>query len=401
MPVSVSRPAALVISPEAPYPLDGGGALRTASLLHALADRYEVDLLAFRHPGQRILENLPPDLVRSTGLIELRAHANTVPARVMRNAGRLLRGVPPLVDRFSGYESAIARELEGKAYDTVLLEHFWSASYIPLVRRFARRVILDLHNVESAWHASCAAASAFPQSLMHRGFGRAALRLEQRWLPLFDIVLTASSGDADRVRAIAPQSRVCIYPNAIPFRETIAVDQEFAIAFSGNMEYEPNRDGVDWFLREVWPGLKARFPSLGLQLIGKNDHALSAAARTTPGVTATGWIADPFARLSAVQVCIAPLRSGSGTRLKIIEAWAAQRAVVSTGIGAEGLDAVDGESILLADSAELFGAAVTRLLLDEALKQKIAKTGRELYLQKYTWNVVSRTLNGCLDSPIS
>jgi glycosyltransferase involved in cell wall biosynthesis len=118
-------------------------------------------------------------------------------------------------------------------------------------------------------------------------------------------------------------------------------------------------------------------------------------------VAATGWIADPFASLSAVQVCIAPLRSGSGTRLKIIEAWAAQRAVVSTGIGAEGLDAVDGESILLADSAELFGAAVTRLLLDEALKQKIAKTGRELYLQKYTWNVVSRTLNGCLDSPIS
>ena len=393
-----------MLSPEAPYPLDGGGALRTASLLQHFSRDYDVDLIVFQHPGQIIVPALPPGLVRSALTVELRRHSNRFAAKAQRNAGRILRRHPPLVDRFSGYEAEIASHLAGQAYDVAVLEHFWTASYLPLIRRFAQRTVLDLHNVESRWHGSCAEASSFPHAAMHRCFARAAETLEKKWLPLCDLALAASAQDAGRLRALAPDLPVCIYPNAIPFRETEprpAKPSEFVIAFSGNMEYEPNRAGLLWFVTRVWPDLRKRFPALALRLIGKNAQTLPVSVRAAAGVACTGWVADPFVSLEGAELCIAPLLSGSGTRLKIIEAWAAGRAVVSTSIGAEGLAAVDGDSILIADQPVAFADAISRLLLDPPLRQKIANAGRELFQQKYTWNVVSKTLSACLTSKIS
>lgn len=390
------RPSALVVSPEAPYPLDGGGALRTASILHYLADQYEVDLIAFQHPGQRIAEALPDGLVRDTQLIPLRPHSNDWAARVRRNAGRLVRRRPPLVDRFSGYEAELQNAIGSRRYDVALLEHFWCASYLLVIKQIARRVVLDLHNIESAWHLSCAHSETSLPGAVHRCFGWAALRLEQAWLPLCDRVLTASERDAERVRELSRSIPVCVYPNAIPFRDAPQERAgDFAIAFSANMEYEPNRTGISWFINTVWPRLRARFPGLSLKLIGKNERAIAPVVRGVPGIQCTGWVPDAFSELAASQLCIAPLLSGSGTRLKIVEAWAAERAVVSTPVGAEGLDAVHGQSILLAHSPDDFAAAVESLLNDRELRQKIAKGGRELFKQKYTWERAWNALNGC------
>ena len=393
------RPSALILSPEAPYPLDGGGALRTASLIHYFAQCYDVDLIAFQHPGQRVLEALPAGLVRHARTIPLRKHGNSFAKKAGRNAGRLIRGVPPLMDRFSGYEDTLEKLLADRTYDVALLEHFWCASYLPSVRRVARQVILDLHNVESSWHRSCAGVAPFPQSAVHRCFGRAAWKLERAWLPRCDLALAASTQDAALVGAISPGTRVCVYPNAIPDRNASPITPEFALAFSANMEYEPNRTGVSWFARKVWPGLRNRFPGLRLLLIGKNPHAIAPAIRNLAGVECTGWVADTYAHLGRAQVCIAPLLSGSGTRLKILEAWAAERPVVSTQLGAAGLDAVNGESIILADTPDHFSKSIECLLTHPELRQKIAIAGRELFQQKYTWKVAWTTLNGCIDKP--
>lgn len=389
----------MVISPEAPYPLDGGGALRTASLLCYLSSRYEVDLIAFRHTGQKITEALPHELVRSCRVVELRHHKNDFYARASRNAARLIQGRPPLIDRFSGYESQIESLLEqmNQTYELALLEHFWSASYLPLVKRVARRVILDLHNIESAWHAGCADAASLPRSLIHRTFARGARQFEGKFLPLCDLALTTSVDDARLVEAISRGLPVCVYPNAIPWRELPPQQPDHAIAFSANMEYEPNRTAVKWFLEEIWPDLHRQFPTLILRLIGKNPHAISKFIGDSKNVECTGWVEDTLPLLAAAQVCIAPLRSGSGTRLKIIEAWAAGRPVVSTTKGAEGLGAIDGQSILLADTPHLFGESIKRLLLDPGLRQKIAISGRELFEAKFTWTVAWKTLSHCLD----
>jgi len=396
LPDSVNRPRALLVSPEAPYPLDGGGALRTASLLHYLAARYDVDLIAFQHPGQRIVENLPPGLVRRASLVPLRHHAPGVFARALRNASRVIRQRPPLVDRFGGYEDEIRAAIGDRRYEVCVLEHFWTASYLPLMRSVADRTLLDLHNIESAWHASCAATAGFPRNVLHRAFAAASLREERNRLKLCDLALVTSEDDARRVRGICASTPSSVYPNAIPWRFDEHTEPDFAIAFSGNMEYEPNQTGLRWFLREIWPLVRARFPELQFRVIGKNASAIAGDAAEAENVSCTGPVEDPFAHLTRAMLCVAPLRSGSGTRLKIIEAWAASRAVVSTNLGAEGLCAKNHETIRIADTPDLFAAAITELIENKALRQKIAKSGRALYERKYTWNSAWTTLSTVL-----
>jgi glycosyltransferase involved in cell wall biosynthesis len=390
------KPAALMISPEAPYPLDGGGALRTASLLHYLGARYDLDLIVFRHPGQTILEFLPEGLLRNVKTIDLRLHQNDALSRAVRNAGRLLKRRPPLFDRFSGYDAEIREFIGGRSYDVGVLEHFWCASYLPLLRQSCRRAVLDLHNVESAWHAGCAVAAKFPRSLIHRLFEQSALRQEHRWLTSCDLALAASAEDAWRVRTICPGLAVCVYPNAIPSRNVIPGEPDFAIAFSGNMEYEPNRTALAFFLGSIWPLLKKRFPELIFRVIGKNPQAVAAEVHGRDGVECIGPVEDTFPHLSRAMVSVAPLLSGSGTRLKIIEAWAAERPVVSTPIGAEGLGAENGESILLASEPGEFANLVGELLTDTAVRQKIAKSGRAQYERNFTWNAAWEALSGSL-----
>lgn len=398
-------PRALMISPEAPYPLDGGGALRTASLLQYLAARFDLDLIAFEHPGQHIAAALPGGLVSKVGVAKLRPHSNSATAKILRNGLRLVKGRPPLVDRFGEYADEIAALVAGQTYDLVVLEHFWCAPYAGVLRNSARRLVIDLHNIESEWHAGCAQASSLPASLVHCAFAAAARREEKKWLPLFDLALVTSEQDAARCRAFSPRTPCCVYRNAIPWRDSDGFSPEvraspdaFQLAFSGNLEYEPNRTALTWFLDRVWPSLKTRFPGLLFRVVGKNAHAVQSLVRKCEGVECTGWVEDVFPHLNRSDICIAPLRSGSGTRLKIIEAWAARRAVVSTRIGAEGLEAVDGESILLADTASLFAEAIARLLLDPPLRARIANQGRALFEQKYTWNQAWSSLTSCLGS---
>jgi glycosyltransferase involved in cell wall biosynthesis len=382
-----------MISPEAPYPLDGGGALRTASLLQFLSSHYDVELIAFRHPGQQVAEMLPAGLVRHTQTVALRPHKNNLTARAARNAIRIIRLKPPLLDRFSGYEQEIERLLQGSTYDVAVLEHFWCAPYLPLAKRHARRAILNLHNIESAWHQSCADAGSYGRSLVHQCFQHAASRQERRFLTRSDLTLVASEEDAQRVREIAPTTRVCVYPNAIPWRDVINCETEFSIAFSGNLEYEPNRVGLHYFLSRIWPALKTRFPALTFRIIGKNAYAIESDVAGLESVECTGAVEDTFGWLSKSMVAVAPLLSGSGTRLKIIEAWAAQRAVVSTSIGAEGLGGTDGQSLLLADSPRDFIKAVGSLLTDDKVRQSIARKGREEYERKFTWPMAWKALD--------
>jgi glycosyltransferase involved in cell wall biosynthesis len=334
--------------------------------------------------------------VRDAHTIELQSHRNDIVTRTARNVGRIARGSPPLVDRFSGYDAEIERIIGQRCYEVGVLEHFWSVSYQPLLRKSCRRTVIDLHNVESAWHAGCAAAGSFPHSLIHRLFEHAAVRQENRWLKSYDLALTASDQDKERVRAISPGIPVCVYPNAIPWRDVIPGEPDFAVAFSGNMEYEPNRTAIAFFLRSVWPILKKAFPELVFRIIGKNPRAIAEEVRGVEGVECSGPLPDTFPYLSRAMVCVAPLVSGSGTRLKIIEAWAAARPVVATPVGAEGLDAVDGETILLASEPEKFAELVVELLGNPLVRQKIAISGRRHFERNFTWNAAWTTLSGSL-----
>jgi len=395
----LSRPSALLLASETPYPLAGGGALRTASLLHYLAQAHDVDLIVFRQPdGADPAQRMPAGLVRRMTVIDLPANGRSMTARVLRNSGRMARRVPPLVDRFSGFAAQIAQAVEGwcqsgRRYEIGVIEHSWCAAYYDQIAASCAYAVLDLHNIESVLHARCAAAEGNPaQALAHYVFERASRQLERRWLPCFSQVLTASESDAAIARAIAPTAHVCVYPNSVPSRPLPTETKREAIVFSGNMEYHPNRSAVRFFRREVWPLLRERHPELVWRLVGKNPEAIRSFTAGDSRIEVTGEVEDAVRELAKARVAVVPLLAGSGTRLKILEAWAAGTPVVSTTIGAEGLPVGDGQHLLLADTPSQFAGAVDRLLACSDLRESLAVAGRLLLEEEFTWEKAWRQL---------
>jgi glycosyltransferase involved in cell wall biosynthesis len=386
------RPAALLLAAETPYPLNGGGALRTASLLQHLAGRYATDLMVFRQPGAPDpSQTLPPGLARRVMVLDLPVNRRDPAARAWRNAVRLARRVPPLVDRFSGYDRAIAAALDGRRYAVAVVEHFWCAPYAGVLAPFCDRLVLDLHNVESVLHERCAATEAGAEAFAHRVFARASRGLERRWLPRYDRVLVPSSEDAVLVGGLGGSATV--YPNALPAAPLPPHGDEEVIVFSGNLEYHPNRSAVRYFRRDIWPLLRQSSPTLRWRLVGKNPEAVAEFTGGDARIEVTGPVEDALPELARCRVAVVPLLAGSGTRLKILEAWAAGLPVVSTTIGAEGLGASDGEHLLIADDAPSFARAVTRVLTCTELRTKLGKAGRLLLDKEFTWVAAWRRLD--------
>src|SRR6266404_4639235 len=155
------RPRALFLAPEAPYPMVGGGAFRAASLLEYLARCYSVDVIVFRPPDAKVA--FPSGRVDRLLTLELPGHSKHQAMRVLRNGHRLLRRNPPLVDRFAGFGAPIAAFLKDRPpYDLAVVEHFWCAPYWEQIGPKCSRSILDLHNVESAWHLGCGKVASWP-----------------------------------------------------------------------------------------------------------------------------------------------------------------------------------------------------------------------------------------------
>ncbi len=375
---------ALFLSPEAPYPTTGGGALRSASLLEYLSQHYAVDAVLFAHSHSRApAAALPSGMVRRFTEIELPHHSRTSAARALRNGKRLLMNRPPLFDRFSGHEEQLRDFVAGQNYAVAFIEHFWCAPYLQAIGGSAQKTVLDLYDIESAWHASLARVSAPLSAFAHRRFSRAYQELEKHWLPQFDGILVTS--EPDRQRILPLNRHVVIYPNAVPAVFHGGRIEENVIAFSGNLEFEPNREAVAFFAAQVWPSCRQRFPGLRWRIIGKNPHAVSQLVARDPSIELTGPVDDAVACLARTKVAVVPIRAGSGTRIKILEAWASGTPVVSTRIGAEGLDAEDGRHLLLADSPADFSAAVSRLLADGELRTRVGRAGQLLCQERYTW----------------
>jgi polysaccharide biosynthesis protein PslH len=383
----MAEPRALLLSPESPYPTHGGGALRTASIHEYLRRHYTVDLVVFATPGD-------PEPPFAFAVIGMPSHSRSPGVRAARNLVRFLRGTPPLMDRFAGFQGQLSRAIGDSQYDVAILEHFWTAPYLDTVASHCNRILLDLHNIESVWLERVANTAPRGLKLPFSRWAANCRRLERELLPRFERILVASEEDAETVRSLAPGARTLVYPNAIPQVPEPVSERRNAIVFSGNLEYQPNRQAVQFFARRIWPILATEFPDLEWHLIGRNPRGVQDFVFSSPRVRVIGPIEDAVLELSRYRVAVVPVLSGSGTRLKIIEAWAAGVPVVSTPLGAEGLAASPGCHLLTASDPDAFARAVSRLLRDPSLSQSVAAAGRRLYEERFSWDVAWNTFIG-------
>jgi polysaccharide biosynthesis protein PslH len=230
-------------------------------------------------------------------------------------------------------------------------------------------------------------------------------RVERRLCPRFDLNVMTSEVDAARLRALAPGARTTVIPNGvdIDFFRPGSPDQVVPgrIAFLGPTYMFPNRDAVDFFLSDAWPLIRQRVPECTLHLIGKNSGDERARFESHSGVTSNGHVPDIRPHLAEAGVSIVPIRVGGGTRLKILDSWSMGKAVVSTSVGCEGLETVDGRNILIRDDPGEFAAAVVQLLRDRDLRDRLGREGRKTAEELYAWRVVGRRLVGLYQDLLS
>jgi glycosyltransferase involved in cell wall biosynthesis len=244
------------------------------------------------------------------------------------------------------------------------------------------RVVLDLDNAEHVRFANMAAAMSPPRAWQYRldvGLIRAWMR---RALPGYGAVLLTSEEDVAAVREVAPTAKLDVLANGSDPRDPRPDPGGHEILFLGDLGYAPNADGLEWFRTEVLPRIPPPDRPV-VRVVGKGTP------RPGNDIVAVGIAPDLDAEWGRVVAMIAPIHSGAGTRLKVLDAFGAGVPVVGTALGVAGIGVVDGVHALVADDAASFAAAVTRALGDAALRQRLAVAANELVRAHYAWSTIT------------
>jgi sugar transferase (PEP-CTERM/EpsH1 system associated) len=387
----------LMIADYLPYPLFSGDRIRNYNLLRRVASRHEVSLAAFL--------DKPDDAAE--GILHLRQFCAKVETASFHRRRRLAR-IPSLL-RYA---------LAGKPPELKLLH---SEELVAKIKQLVSTMDFDIVQIDSRMGLYL---ETLPQNrrcksiLMFQNFtfqqGRRIFQIERRWdrkirvlldsvamfqwepryAQRFDRCTTVSEIDRRFLLQANSRLHVDVIPNGVDIRKYQPLPAENAspaLLFIGNMGYPPCVDAALYFCREIFPHIRRMIGAAELWIVGR-DPRPEVLQLNGDGVHVTGRVEDviPYYRQSAV--CVVPLRAGGGTRLKILEAMALGRPVVSTTIGCEGLDVVDGEHLLIADTPEQFAEKTVCLLTDRQLYQYISAHGRQLVEARYDWEKIAGRL---------
>jgi glycosyltransferase involved in cell wall biosynthesis len=263
-------------------------------------------------------------------------------------------------------------------------------------------VVIDNHNVEFDIHRRTAAVKGPISRRLYAACQYWPTRREETRHGLrADLLLATSVRDRDLFKQKIRLERVAVVPNGIDLVEfrPHAPARSPVILFSGLMSYYPNQQGVRWFLDAVLPRVRREVPNARVVIAGASPPKWLIARREI-GVDVTGAVVDMRPQFAAASVVIVPLKIGGGTRVKILEAQAMERPVVSTAVGAEGLAQRHDETILLGDDEESFAAHVIRLLKDRSTAARIARGGRRHVVQHFDWDRIGNELNRLLTARV-
>jgi glycosyltransferase involved in cell wall biosynthesis len=377
------------------WPPTSGGRTRSLKLINELSRRHEVTVVT-THGEDDDPRGLGDELHRCRRVISF---GYQVPKRGSRafplTVARSWFSADP-VDlwkwRVDDVRECVKAFVDSGTVDVCVADFLFAVNNVPLKRSVP--VVLFEHNVEYLiWKRLC--------DLETVPWRKALLALEWRKLRSreaaacrkADLTVAVSEHDRDRLSALAPDARVSWMPTGVDteyFQPAPEAEQPDHIAFSGSMDWHPNEDAVRYFLSDILPLVRAEIPAVTFSVVGRNPSPALAAHAQQAGATVTGTLDDIRPAIAAASLCVVPLRAGSGTRLKIFEAMAMGKAVVSTTVGAEGLDITPGTHYAVADGARAFADAVVMLLRDHHRRRRMALAARALVDERYSWAQVAR-----------
>ncbi len=395
------KPAVLSLLPRPPHPSRDGLAIRNYHLLEALAERFTVRALCLVDPERAYGGGEAPRGVD----VELVLQLSRGPRRAVAAAASILTGraYSELLYRSAAMARRVAEEARASSPRWILAHSYHVA---PLAMAAGRPVWIDFHNVDSEiWSRTGVHASSSAVRLFARAQARRVRALERDLVNRADGISCVSERDAATLSSLGAGLAPLVVPNGVSLSRyafETGPRPEDLVLFVGDLSWPPNAEGVRWFGDRVWPLVRRLCPGARAEVLGRGASA-DLRQRAAPDFVFAGEGEDTRPYWARAAVAVVPIFSGGGTRLKILEAAACGAPVVSTSVGAEGLELSAGTEILVRDEPAEFAAAIARLLGDRPAAGRQAAAARARVEARYDWERIgrefARELSERLDRP--
>jgi len=402
----------LILTPQLPYPPQQGTTLRNFNLIKHLAPRHAITLLSF---------GTPDELHHAAPLRELcqRIEIAPYPTRsLMQRLWTMLTS--PLPDMALRLKSdamhAQAAALLTETWDVIQIEGIEMARYIlqSKIQNQKSKIIFDDHNAEYVLQRTAFESDAKRLARAHAAFysliqWKKLERYERAMCERADQVVACSETDANAIARLFQskiensvlstakdrKSKIVTIPNGVDTEFYVPSDEvcakplaALALVFTGKMDFRPNIDAMLWFCDEILPRIRAEIPLAHMVIVGQKPAPKISALAQREGVQVTGMVPDVRPFIADAAVYVVPLRMGSGTRLKVLEAMAMGKAIVATSRGVEGITVTPERDVLIADTPDEFARAVITLLRDPARRQALGRAARTLAETQYDWRAL-------------
>ena len=395
------RPRLLFLCQTLPFPPDGGVWIRTYNVLRLLARAFDITALCFERaamPGAHAAH----DRAVACEALGRFAHVEvfSIPQRHSR-ARYLWDHVRSIVSQrvyttylyeSRGFARRLNHIVDAEAIDLIHMDSLDLADYLPACRGIP--VVCVHHDVTSM---QLRRRADVERRAWRRAYLRHQARLmersEREWCERVALNVVVSDHDRALLERSAPTARFAVVPNGVDTEEfEPSAPRGHGVAHVGGLTWFPNLDALEFFGRDILPHLRAANPRVPVRWVGSASPAQQRHYGVEYGVEITGYVDDvrPFMRDAACHVV--PLRAGGGTRVKILNSWAMGKPVVTTSIGCEGLEAVDGNNVLIRDDPKAFAHAILAVLEDDALRRRLGRCGRATAERLYSWDRIGEGL---------
>jgi polysaccharide biosynthesis protein PslH len=377
------------------WPANTGGRVRSLQILSELSSRHRVSVVT-THGSSDDPEGLVRQLPQCR---QIRSIPYVVPKRGDRRfplaVARSWLSADP-VDlrkwRVPQVRAHVDTVIALGAADVIVADFLFAAVNVPFGG--PAPVVLFEHNVEyQIWKRLCAIERSPLQRALLEVEWRKVMAREADVCTAADLTIAVSDDDRMRLRELAPGARVTSIPTGVDtsyFHKNGTTEVPGRIVFTGSMDWHPNEDAVLYFIDTILPSIRREIPGVSFAIVGRNPTERLRAAAAGVGALVSGTVDDVRPWMEEGAVCVVPLRAGGGTRLKIFEALAMEKAVVSTTVGAEGLALTPGREFVAADDPSGFAQAVIALLRDPSRRRALGRAGRRLVEERYSWGHVAR-----------
>lgn len=383
----MAKPSILFISTQLPFPPKSGGTMKSWRYVKDLSKRYRLSVACLlKDEDEEFLQEFEQSIDMQS-LIREKLQIRRSPINLLRS----YLGFPCL-NVFRNYSSTFEQKIHSvvEKFDAIIVDHYEMFQYVP--EHYKGKVIMHTHNAEfMLWQRMGELSNNPVIKFLLKLEAKRVKHYEEKifkqsdlvYSTLSDIELYNTNGfktDKHKFTYHLGNDELLQLP-PLAFKET-----EGALSFMGTLSWEPNIDGLLWFIKNVWPKIIEKKPECSFYIMGKKgDKRIQEAAKPFKNIIFTGFVKEVENYLKKTTVYIAPLRFGSGMKVKVLEGLYRGVPMVSTSVGAEGLALEDGKHILIADEAHAFAQACLRLLEDQLLWEKLSDNSRAVAREKYQW----------------